>query len=495
MADSLNKKIAIGYLWNLVAKWITRSIGIISTLILIRLLKPEDFGIATLASITIALFMVLSHVGVEKYLIKSKECNNDLLNSAWSLNIVLKVLSGVIIAGFSGSIALFTHEPELKNVLLLCSVIPVIGAMSNIGLIHYERELNYKPLARLSVVAKLIVFPVTVGLAVWLKNYWALIIGSLTSECINAVGSYFIHPYRPVWSVKQWGRLWDFSKWMLLSTITGYIRSRIDAFLLGRFLPSDAVGTFRISQEFAWLPFSELISPATSSFYSGISKISHNREELYDKIVKYQAIAYLLVIPSVLGIYALKDLIVVVVMGEQWLSATPIIGLLSFLMLSMPLNMVLQTVLISLSKVKYLVFIDLIMITSIVLVFFLLHQENVHSLQVFTLARVILVIAFISLLLAAYKILLKLNLKRLSIVCIMPVLPGMIMLWSIERMEVLLNFSQAVNLIILVFLGILIFMGSMFLLIVLVKTVLPDYLYIYKFIIRACYSIKQKFAF
>ncbi len=492
MVDSLNKKIAIGYWWNLVTKWITRSIGIISTLILIRLLEPADFGIAALASITIALFMMLSQVGAEKYVIKAKECNDNLLNSAWSLNIVLKIVCGLIIASSANVVSQYTHEPVLKNVLLLCSLIPIIGSLKNIGLIYYERELNYKPLTRLAVSVKLFVFPITIGLAFWLHNYWALIIGSLMTEILTVIGSYRVHPYRPHWSSKQWNTQWDFSKWMLVSTTTGYIRSRIDAFLLGRFLPSDSVGTFRVSQEFAWLPFSEFIAPATASFYAGISKVSQNREELYDKIIKYQAIAYLFVIPSTLGIYALKDQIVAVVMGDKWISSSPIIGLLSILMLSMPLNMALQTVLINLSKVKYLVVIDITMIVSITLSFSLLHQEQINSLQMYTMARVMLVTVFIFLLLAMYKLLLGIRLERLLAVCLMPIFPAGIMFVVIEHLETMLHYSQPVNLIILVASGMLVFIPLMYFLIAIVRRIIPDYQDIYLLITNVLVLIKKK---
>lgn len=492
MVDNLNKKMAIGYWWNLVTKWITRSIGIISTLILIRLLTPADFGIATLASIVIALFMMLSQVGTEKYVIKAKECDDDLLNSAWSLNIVLKILCGLIIASSANAVSQYTHEPVLKNVLLLCSLIPIIGSLKNIGLIYYERELNYKPLTRLAVSVKLVVFPITIGLAFWLQNYWALIVGSLMTEVLTVIGSYMLHPYRPHWSSRQWNTQWHFSQWMLLSTTTGYIRSRIDALLLGRFFPSDSVGIYRISQEFAWLPFSEFIAPATASFYAGIARISQNRDELCDKIIGYQAVAYLLVIPSTLGIYALQDQIVDVVMGEQWGSSSSVVGWLSILMLSMPLNMALQTVLINLSKVKYLVVIDLVMIASITFSFSLLHQEQIYSLQIYTMVRVMLVVVFILLLLVMYKLLLGISLKRLLAVCLMPVFPSGVMFVGIECFENQLSYSQPVNLMILVVSGMLIFIPLMFVLIMLTRKIIPDYQASYELIINILVLIKKK---
>ncbi|WP_413284613.1 oligosaccharide flippase family protein [Vibrio sp. MA40-2] len=493
MSEKLENKMAIGYIWNLLSKWLNRSIGVISSIILIRLLQPEDFGIAALASIIIALFVMFSDSGAEKYAIKAKDCSEELLNSAWSLNIILKLTCSILIASFSHVIAELTYEPVLKHVLLLCSVLPIISAFKNIGLVYYERELNYKPLARLSVVSKLIVFPITIGLALWWQNYWALILGSIISELMLVVGSYWIHPYRPKWSSKLWRTQWSFSQWVMISTATGYIRSRLDVLLIGRFLPSESVGIYRVSQEFAWLPFSELISPATASLYAGIAKISHNRDELNDKLLKYLTVAYLLVMPSAFGIYVLQDQIVAVVMGEQWMSAAPVMGLLSLLMLSMPLNIALQTVLISLNKVKYLVVIDIVMIAAVLFSFLALKQSGVeHYVEDYTLARVSLIGLFIPLLFVVYKAILNINCLRLFFACFIPVVPSLCMLLVLEHVGDKLVFSEWVNLSILIICGASVFIPTMFSLIFVTRNKLPGSRYLYQIVTKSLFMFYQK---
>ena len=490
--DNLNKKVAIGYLWNLASKWITRFIGIISTLILIRILAPNDFGIATLANIVLALFVMLSEVGSDKYVIKSQECTNELLNSAWSLNIALKFLCGIIIASVAPYIADFIHEPILINVLLVCSVIPIIGAFKNIGILQFERDLNYRPLTKLSVAVKLTVFPITIGLALWLQNYWALLVGTLVSEVIGVIGSYRIHPYRPKWSMKQWGKQWSFSKWMVISTTTGYLRSRIDAFLLGKFLPANAVGLFRVSQEFAWLPFSEVIAPATRSFYASLTKVSNDKKELIEQLIRYQSIAYVLVVPSAFGIYVLQDQIVWVVMGEKWMPAAPVLGLLSLLMLSMPLNIALQSVLTHLSKVRYLVWIDVVMILAIGGSFVALYQQGVEELVTYTLLRVILVIVFIMMLLISYKWILGIPVIRLLTSLLIPMLPALVMYWGIEQLLLMIHFVPVINLALSIVAGAAIFTPLMLIMIITFRKLLPDYQYLYELIIHVAAMLRRK---
>jgi len=492
MDDGLNKKMAIGYFWSLIAKWMNRLVGVFSMLILVRLLSPADFGIAALTNIVIALFVMMSEVGTEQYVVKAKRCTDELLNSAWSLNLTLKCICAVLIGAFSETLADWLKEPKLEPVLLLCTLIPVLSALKNIGLVQYQRDLNFYPLTRLAMTVKLMVFPITIGLAVWWANYWALVVGIIISEIFTLVGSYMAHSYRPKWSTKGWSKQWHFSKWMVVSTVTGYRRSRIDVLLLGRFISSTDVGTYRVSQEFAWLPFSEFISPATSSFYSGISKISHNRDTLHDKISQYLAVAYILVVPSVFGIYALTIPLVDVFMGDKWHVAAPILGMLTFLMLSMPLNIALQTVLINLNKVKYLVLIDVVIVACVVGGFIVLHRKNITDLYLYTEYRVVLVLLFILLLMAAYKWLLDMSLVRLVSVLILPYLPALIMYKLLIFLTPKLLFSEPVNLLFSIGTGVATFVPLMLLIIFMFRQISPDYAYLHDLVSRTKVAVFTK---
>lgn len=273
----LNKKIRLGYLWTLASKWLNRSIGLISTLCLVRILAPEDFGIVALASIVLSFFVLIADAGTNKYLIQAQNLTDPMLHSAWSLNLALKLGCCSVLALLSYPIAHFMHNPQLYPVLLVFCLIPILNALKNIGMVLYEKALDFKPLTTLAVLVKLTVLPVTLSLAFYLQSYWALVWGLLLSEVLTVLGSYLMHPFRPRWSHAHWQAQWSFSKWHLVSVTTGYLRSRIDTILLGRSLSSQAVGLYRVGQEFAWLPFTELIAPATSAIYAGLAQLKEDR--------------------------------------------------------------------------------------------------------------------------------------------------------------------------------------------------------------------------
>ncbi len=487
MLANLNKKLAVSYLWNLLSKWLNRSIGFISTLCLVRLLEPNDFGVVALANIVLAFFVMISDAGTNKYLIRAQVCSDEMLNSAWSLNIVLKALCGIAVAASSSLIAKFMGEPLLYHVLLVSSLLPIISSLKNIGLVLYERDLNYKPLTQLAVSIKIVTLPITLVLAVYINSYWALIIGLVSSEVFTVFASYRMHSYRPRWSTVLWGKQWFFSQWHLISMTTGYIRSRIDAVLLGRYLTSTDVGIYRVSQEFAWLPFTELISPATAAMYSGLTHVRDDKEELQRNILRYLAMSYMLIVPSVFGLYTLQELFTTVVLGEKWSDAAPIIGLLSILMLSMPLNISLQSVLTSLSKLKYLVSLDAIMIAVIAGVIGWLTSKNTFELLDYTEFRVSLVALFILLLSITYKRVINLSVIRVLITLCLPALPAMVMVNILNMIRASIPYSEMVSFFVLILIGTIIFVPLMLALMMFARLWLEEY----DFIINVLRKLKN----
>ncbi|MGR5133839.1 oligosaccharide flippase family protein [Vibrio alfacsensis] len=490
MRADLNNKIAIGYLWNLLSKWLIRSLGLISTLCLVRILDPADFGLVALATIVLSFFVILSDAGTNQYLIKSEDCTSEMLDSAWSLNVALKMGCAVTVALLAYQVTHYLHEPKLYEVLLVSCFIPLVSSLKNIGLVLYERELDFKPLTQLSVSVKVVVVPVTLLLAFTLKNYWALVFGLIVSEVLTVAGSYLLHPYRPRWSTSLWDKQWSFSKWHLLSMTTGYVRSRIDALLLGRFLASKEVGMYRVSQEFAWLPFTELIAPATSSVYAGLTHVRDEMAEFHKTILRYLAISYCLVVPSAFFLYSFSDLFTTVVLGEKWQDASPLIGMLAMLMLSMPLNISLQFVLTNLSKIKYLVILDIVMIASTVGIILGLFTRGQLDVFLYTEFRMFLAILFITMLSLTYKWLIKLSFFRLISIVTLPMLPAFIMVSVLKVIQTHLDYPDIMSLFTLVVIGGAVYCPLMYLLTIFRKQARDEYAFIFA-ILRKLSPLKQ----
>lgn len=321
-----------GYIWTLASQWATRLIGLISTLVLVRILTPNDFGIISIGMLVVGFFDILTQLGVEKYLLTRPQLSPGLLNSCWTLNLLTRFLMVVLLFFFAPALSNHFENPELNNVIRAISLTQLISAFRNIGMIHFTQQGDFKPFAYITATSKLISFVFTLGLAFYFKNYWCLVLGTLIYEIFFLIGTYKLCPFRPRFSITYERDLFIYGFKMLSRTITGYTRAKLDVFLVGK-LGATATGLYSISSEFAQLPESEIVAPATKPLFSAIARSSGDHTLKFYHYFRYISLSHLIIMPSIVGIHILSAQITFVVLGERWSEAQHLLGNLSILML------------------------------------------------------------------------------------------------------------------------------------------------------------------
>ena len=168
---SIQKKLTVAYLWNLLGKWGVRFIGIGSTLVLVRLLDPSAFGLVALATICIGFFETLTDIGINRYLISQTQLDKQAMDSSWTVALLLKIALIFLIIALSGFLADFMNAPEIQLIIVVVACSGIFSALNNIGLVQFEKELDFKRVSALLLSAKLVSTAVMLVFAFWLQNY------------------------------------------------------------------------------------------------------------------------------------------------------------------------------------------------------------------------------------------------------------------------------------------------------------------------------------
>jgi len=93
--SEIDAKIAKGAVWMIAFKFLDRGIGLISTLILARMLVPEDFGLVAMSMILIAAMQLLVSFGFDVQLIQNPKAGPDHFNTAWTFNVIFATVCGI----------------------------------------------------------------------------------------------------------------------------------------------------------------------------------------------------------------------------------------------------------------------------------------------------------------------------------------------------------------------------------------------------------------
>lgn len=320
---------AKGMAWMTLFKFVTRSMGVVSTMILARLLVPEDFGLIAMASAVIAAIELLSAFSFDVALIQNQSATRAHYDSAWTLHVIFGVVLSGIIVLFSGVIADFFREPRLVDILIVLAIGYIVRSAENIAVVDLRKNLQFDREFLLRVSEKLVGFCITISLAYWLRSYWALVIGIVATHIAGVAMTYIIIPYRPAFNLQHAKDLFGFSKWLVINNFLAFFRERSADFILGRVSGATSLGLFTIGNEIASLPTTELVMPINRAVFPGYARMASEPDTLRQSYLEILGVIALIALPAGVGIASVAHLAVPVFLGDQWHAAIPIVQVMA----------------------------------------------------------------------------------------------------------------------------------------------------------------------
>lgn len=329
MPHSTQTKIAKGAVWMILFKLVERGLGLISTLILARLLMPEDFGVVAMAMSFIAMAELLSAFSFDTAIIQNQKATQEHYNSAWTCSLLLGLVITLVMIALAVPIATFYNRPELAWVVIALAFGPLFTGAQNIGVVAFLKELDFRREFRFQVSRKLISFCIVVPLAFLFRSYWALVAGILVSKFGGVLISYLMHPYRPRLDFSKARELLVFSRWLLVNNAAGFFKERAADFFVGRMIGANSLGTYNLAYELANLPTTEIGAPINRALLPGFAKM-HGPAEVSSAYTNAVGILALVALPIAAGMHALAPYLIPVMLGNKWLDVVPLMQLLAF---------------------------------------------------------------------------------------------------------------------------------------------------------------------
>jgi O-antigen/teichoic acid export membrane protein len=328
---SIKNKILAGAVWMVAIKWSFRLFGLASTMVLARLLTPEDFGIVAIAMALIGILDAFFDFGFDLALIKNQNATHKDYDAAWTLRVANMALFGLSIALLSPLMAAYSSSPETITISLVLALSIAIRGLTNIGTVDFQKDLEFSSVFKLQVLSKMLATGTTITLAFLLRSYWAIIISFLTSSIYSVSFSYLLSPYRPRLRFNGIGKIWSFSKWVLLTNMARQLFISLDKFLLSGLVNKAQLGYYNVSSSLASIVTIELLSPIGSVLMPGFAKLQNDHERLRVAFIKSLAVLLAIILPAGVGVWLTAPELVNVILGNQWHDAAGLVALFGIL--------------------------------------------------------------------------------------------------------------------------------------------------------------------
>ena len=365
-----------GALLTVAMRWTDRLIGFLSTLVLARLLAPEDFGVIAMASLVIGLTDVLFDLGVNVSLIQNKSPTQEHYDTAWTLRLLQSIIAAAIVAGAAPWAADYFKEPRITLVIQVLSLSFLLSALENIGVITFQKEMKFGLDFRFTFAKRIAGFCVTM-IAAWLmQSYWALVIGGLAGRAVGAVLSYAVHPMRPRLSVAKFREIFGVSQWLLLRNASGYADYKLHQFVVGGREAAATMGAYTIADEIAAMPTSELLAPLNRVLFPALVRVKDDLVELKRVFLLSQGVQTLIGIPAGVGLALVANEVVLIMLGAKWQAAVPFVEIFALLNVMIAIASSGVYLLLTMGHVRTMVFYSWFQVVLFVLVAFFILPDG-----------------------------------------------------------------------------------------------------------------------
>ena len=338
--ENLKKKTIKGYAWNLMDNILNRGISFIVGIVLARLLSPSEYGLIGIILIFIAVFNSIVESGLGTALVRKNDCKDEDYNTVFYSNLCLSVFLFIVFYFCTPLIATFFKEPQLDVLGKVMGVILLINAFSIIQNTILLKKLDFKGKMFISMGSSLTSGIVGITMAYNGYGVWSLV-GQQISRQVTYTTLLWIHNRwvpKFMFSWKSFKELFGFGSNLLIAGIIDTIWNQMYQIIIGRCYTPRSLGLYTKANEFGSIFSSNLTSVVQSVSFPALSKLQDDLVKLKDGYKKVITCSMLLSFPLMMGMAAVAEPMIRVLLGEAWLPCVPFLQIVCFQQLLYPLH-------------------------------------------------------------------------------------------------------------------------------------------------------------
>ncbi len=327
----LGRKAAVGFLASASSQAGRTGLQVASVVVLGRLLSPRDYGLMAMVMAVLGLADMLRDMGLSTVAIQAKTLTAAQRNNLWLINTMIGAGLMVLTILVSPLFAWGYGQPE--TAWIACAMAPnfLLSAMQTQYRAGFTRELRFTFISMVDFLSTLVGLLLGTFLALLGSGYWALVGQTLLTTVLALVAVAIKADWRPRGFIRMSGTMALIKKGLsfFASMVMSYVATNLDSVIIGRVAGADALGLYNRAAQLIRVPFRQIQSPAGAVMMPTMSRIQHDHVRLRRAMqLQQSAVSYPLAIVAVIVAAAPADL-VRLALGEQWISAAPLMAVVA----------------------------------------------------------------------------------------------------------------------------------------------------------------------
>jgi O-antigen/teichoic acid export membrane protein len=316
----MGRKTLTNSLWSYLSFALQKGATFFATLVLVRVLSPDDFGLMGYCLLTIAYLEVFGRFGLDAALISRQ----DRIEAAADVTFMFALANGFfffLLAWFAApAIAEFFREEAITPLFRVLAVVLVIEATAIVHLALLQRDLRFRDKLRPDIARGIVKGVVAIGFAVAGYGVWSLVIGQIAGSLVFAILLWVLVPWRPTFRFDRRvaREMFGFGSHMAVVNLMGAMRNNMDYLLIGRLLGATSLGLYTISYRLPDLVIQSLNNVVGMVTHPVLARIQSDRvrtREYYEAYVRHIA---MLTLPAGIGMAIIAEPFVHLFYTDRW---------------------------------------------------------------------------------------------------------------------------------------------------------------------------------
>ncbi len=327
----MEEKAIRGIPWTFLTLAGSRLVQIGGTVVLARLLVPEDFGLVALA-LTISIFLgLVANLGLGGVFVVDQDLDARAKGTYLTMFLALGAGFALVMAALAPLAARFFDEPQLDEVVLALSVMVFFsGGLNWFYEALLQRELEFRSRFVAQMVQAVTYSGIGVLLAALGAGVWSLVAGQIVGAAAYAVALVSLAPYRvwPAFDPAAAARGVREGRGFLVQTVTGFAAQNVDIVIVGRVLGVARLGYYSMAVRLGELPNWVIAESLAKVTFPGFARMRHRREDVTPAFLSALNLVAFATCPLGIVLSGAAEPITLVVFGERWAGMIGPLGVL-----------------------------------------------------------------------------------------------------------------------------------------------------------------------
>lgn len=311
--------------WKFSERILAQLISTVVSIVLARLLMPEDYGGISMVTVFIAFANILVTSGIPEALVQKKDADQLDFSSVFYLNIGLSILLYILLFFTAPFVARFYRMPELANVLRVLGIRVIVSGVNGVQHAYVSRNMMFRMYFWSTLFGTLLSAVVGIVMAYSGFGVWALVAQYLTNTTTDTVVLWFTVKWRPTlaFSFQRVKGLFSFGWKMLVQGVSDTFFTELRQLIIGRQYTSEDLAYYNRGQAYPKLIITNISAAISSVLFPAMSSIQNDREKVKTLMRKSVVVSSYVVFPMLVGMGIVAEPFIRLLLTDKWIGSVP----------------------------------------------------------------------------------------------------------------------------------------------------------------------------